>query len=504
MLHTLQVSECSVQLSLQQTFECKRKYTATYPYAQALNVRIGKLLSMEMLPNWLVETEAFQNLMAVAVPRYSSCHYFSLCAIPALHQHVSENISALTNACVWTEEEDLVEEEDMESQPIEEREFLRVGSLAHMGDFMLARLSRDPRVQNIFANNDYWVFTLLDSRYKQNFSTLIPVEERSFLITFLMGLSKTSNYSFVHEFILTGFSERSDLRIFLSLMFLFIYLISVWGNAGILILVSHNVKFHIPMYFFISNLSLIDLVYSSNIVPKILVGLIFNQKSISYLGCAIQLFLYCALGSTECILFAVMAYDRYMAICNPLTYNILMQQKTCLILVLVAYVPGFLHSLIEICCTFRLSFCESNVLHHFVCDFPPLLKISCSDTTVNEMIIFICSSSIIIPCIIFILVSYGSIFIVVLKITAAGGRQKAFSTCSSHITAVTLFYGTLLSVYVSPKSLSSTDNVHMATIFYTVILPMLNPLIYSLRNKDIKSALTSTIIVKCHSGGRNN
>ncbi|KAM4038485.1 olfactory receptor 5AP2-like [Anomaloglossus baeobatrachus] len=195
-----------------------------------------------------------------------------------------------------------------------------------------------------------------------------------------------------------------------------------------------------------------DVVYSSNIIPKILVSLIFDDRAISYVGCATQLFFYCFLGSTECILFAVMAYDRYMAICHPLNYNLIMQPHTCLRLVLMAYIPGFLHSLIEICWTFRLSFCESNVLHHFVCDFPPLLKIACSDTTINEMIIFICSSSIILPCILFILVSYSSIFIIVLKMTAAGGRQKAFSTCSSHITAVILFYGTILSVYVSPKS----------------------------------------------------
>ncbi|XP_073443135.1 olfactory receptor 5B21-like [Dendrobates tinctorius] len=317
-----------------------------------------------------------------------------------------------------------------------------------------------------------------------------------------MGLPEASNHSFINEFILTGFSERSELRIFLSILLLFIYLTSVLGNGGILFLVSHNVNFHVPMYFFIANLSLIDVVYSSNIIPKILAGLIFDQRSISYLGCATQLFFYCALGSTECVLFAVMAYDRYMAICNPLNYNLIMQHNACLRLVLVAYIPGFLHSLVEICCTFRLSFCESNVLHHFVCDFPPLLRIACSDTTINEMIIFICSSSIITPCIIFILASYGSIIIVVRKMTAAGGRQKAFSTCTSHITAVALFYGTLLSVYFSPKSLSSADNVHVATIFYTVVLPMLNPVIYGLRNKHIKSALMS-VIVKCHQVRRN-
>ncbi|KAM4038484.1 olfactory receptor 5D18-like [Anomaloglossus baeobatrachus] len=223
-----------------------------------------------------------------------------------------------------------------------------------------------------------------------------------------------------------------------------------------------------------------------------LVGLYFSKTSISYFGCAIQLFAFCALGSTECILFAVMAYDRYVAICNPLNYNLIMQQKTCLGLLLGAYSTGLLHSLIETCCTFHLSFCSSNVLHHFVCDFPPLLSISCTDTTINELILFFFSSFVTVPSIVVILGSYVSIFTTILKIRAPEGRQKAYSTCASHIIAVTLLYSTVLFVYLSPKSPSSRNNVNMATVFYTVVLPMLNPLIYSLRNKEIKLAITES------------
>ncbi|XP_072006288.1 olfactory receptor 5AS1-like [Engystomops pustulosus] len=243
------------------------------------------------------------------------------------------------------------------------------------------------------------------------------------------------------------------------------------------------------MYFFLSNLSAIDLLYASDIAPKMLEGLYFGKTSISYYCCAIQLFIFCALGSTECMLFAVMAYDRYVAICNPLSYNLIMRQRMCLGLMLGVYTAGFLHSLIEICCTFHLSFCASNVLHHFVCDFPQLLSISCTDTSLNERILLIFSSSVTVPSIMVILGSYLSIFISILKIKVPEGRKKAYSTCASHIIAVTLLYSSVLYVYLSPKSPSSRDNVNMATVFYTVVLPMLNPLIYSLRNKDIKLAI---------------
>ncbi|XP_040197489.1 olfactory receptor 1019-like [Rana temporaria] len=308
---------------------------------------------------------------------------------------------------------------------------------------------------------------------------------------------KGSNNSLVTEFVLLGFSNRPDLKIFLFMMFLIVYVTSILGNTGIILIVFSNTRFHTPMYFFISNLSFIDLLYSSNIAPKMLAGILFGQKNISYIGCAIQLFFFCALGSTECILFAIMAFDRYVAICNPLSYNLVMQQKMCLQLVCGAFTAGLLHSVIETCLTFHLSFCVSNVLHHFACDFPPLLSISCSDTTINEIVLFFLSSSLTMPSVVVILGSYISILLAILKITGKGERQKAFSTCASHITAVTLLYTTVLYVYFSPKSSASRDNVNIATVFYTVVLPMLNPIIYSMRNEDIKSVLKATLLGKC-------
>ncbi|XP_018430015.1 PREDICTED: olfactory receptor 1019-like [Nanorana parkeri] len=311
-----------------------------------------------------------------------------------------------------------------------------------------------------------------------------------------MEFPKGSNNSVVIEFVLTGFSDRPDLKIFLFMIFLLVYLTSILGNAGIILIVFNNTLFHTPMYFFISNLSFIDLIYSSDIAPKMLAGLLCRQITISYIGCAMQLFFFCALGSTECILFAVMAFDRYVAICNPLSYNLVMQQKMCLQLVCEAFTAGLLHSLIETCLTFRLSFCVSNILHHFACDFPPLLSISCSDTSVNEIVMFILSSLLTMPSLVVILGSYISILLAILKITGTEGRKKAFSTCASHITAVTLLYTTVLYVYLSPKSSASRDNVNIATVFYTVVLPMLNPIIYSMRNQDIKNVLKATLLGK--------
>ncbi|KAM4748976.1 olfactory receptor 5AR1-like [Rhinophrynus dorsalis] len=314
-----------------------------------------------------------------------------------------------------------------------------------------------------------------------------------------MEFPKGINYSIVTEFILVGFSIRSDLQTIFFLLFLLIYLFTILGNTCIIFLVHHKVHLHTPMYYFISNLSFLDLCYSADIAPKMIVDLLSDRKTISYIGCAIQLFFFSALGSTECILFAVMAFDRYVAICKPLNYTLVMRHKICVALVAGAYTAGFLHSFIETCCTFSLSFCASNVLHHFACDFPPLLSISCTDTTINEMILFILSSSIIMPSVLIILVSYVSIFVVILKIKSRGGRRKAFSTCASHITAFTLFYGTGLYVYLNPKS--SAESGKVATVFYAVVISMLNPMIYSFINKDIKAAFKSMykklFLMKC-------
>ncbi|XP_063301791.1 olfactory receptor 5I1-like [Pelobates fuscus] len=308
-----------------------------------------------------------------------------------------------------------------------------------------------------------------------------------------MELSKYTNTTRLNEFILEGFSTRFDLAIVLFLFLVFIYLFTILGNTGIMFIVYHNSQLHTPMYFFICSLSFLDLCYSSDIVPKMIVDLLSEKKTISYFGCAVQLFFFCALGSSECSLFAVMAYDRHVAICNPLNYNLVMQQRTCWLLMLGVYTIGFLHSIIETCCTFSLSFCSSNILHHFACDFPPLLRISCSDTTINEFILFIFTSSIIMPATLVILVSYLSIFLAILKINFSG-RKKAFSTCVSHMTSVTLFFGTGLYVYLSPRSNYSTRDGIVATFVYAVIIPMSNPVIYSIRNKEIKTALQAIFL----------
>ncbi|KAM8972237.1 olfactory receptor 5AR1-like [Pelodytes ibericus] len=307
-----------------------------------------------------------------------------------------------------------------------------------------------------------------------------------------MELSTYINSSRVNEFILMNFTTRYELQIVLFLLFLFIYLFTIMGNFSIIFLVCHNAQLHTPMYFFICGLSFLDICYSTDIVPKMIIDLLSEKKCISYIGCAVQLFFFCALGSTECCLFAVMAYDRYVAICTPLRYSLLMQPKTCLRLLCGAYTAGFLHSVIETCCTFSLSFCASNILHHFACDFPPLLRISCSDTAINELILFIFTSSIIMPATLVIFASYVSILLAILKIDISEGHTKAFSTCISHITSVTLFFGTGLYVYLSPKSKYYSGDGAGPTFVYAVMIPMLNPIIYSIRNKDIKITLQTT------------
>uniref|UniRef100_A0A8C5LXU1 G-protein coupled receptors family 1 profile domain-containing protein n=1 Tax=Leptobrachium leishanense TaxID=445787 RepID=A0A8C5LXU1_9ANUR len=299
-------------------------------------------------------------------------------------------------------------------------------------------------------------------------------------------MSNSINNSRVTEFVLTGITKSHDLQIFLFLLFLFVYFFTIFGNAGIIFLVFHNDNLHTPMYFFISSLSFLDLCYSSDITPKMLVDFLSEKKVISYIGCFLQLFFFVAFGCTESLLFAVMSYDRHVAISNPLSYSMVMQSKTCIALVSGAYTAGFLHGLLETCCTFRLSFCASNILHHFVCDFPQLMTISCTDTAINELILFIFASSVTMSSVLVIVISYFSIFMVIAKIKNSSGRKKAFSTCSSHISAVTIFYSTVFYVYLTPKSISSAQSGLIATVFYTTVIPMLNPIIYSFRNKDIK------------------
>ncbi|XP_066446051.1 olfactory receptor 5AP2-like [Eleutherodactylus coqui] len=270
------------------------------------------------------------------------------------------------------------------------------------------------------------------------------------------------------------------------------YLITVAGNLGIMLLTVTDTHLHSPMYIFLFNLAFIDLWYSSGITPKMLVDLVTVEKSISYIGCACQMYFFVALGSTESFLLAAMAFDRYAAICNPLLYQQNMTRMKCLQLLSGSYVAGFLHSLIQTCCTFRLSFCGSHQIHHFFCDIPPLLKLSCSDTTVNELILSIFTSSVTVTTITVIVISYAFILHAVFRSNSSKGRRKALSTCGSHFICVILFYSTLFFMYLRPSSKYSLEQDRTVSVVYTLVIPMLNPLIYSLRNREMKLALKRT------------
>uniref|UniRef100_A0A8D0HPH0 Olfactory receptor n=1 Tax=Sphenodon punctatus TaxID=8508 RepID=A0A8D0HPH0_SPHPU len=297
------------------------------------------------------------------------------------------------------------------------------------------------------------------------------------------------NCSSVTEFILSGFMDSPKLQAPLFTLFLVIYAITLLGNLGMIMLIRISSRLHTPMYFFLSNLSFLDVCYSSSITPRLLLDLLAKRKVISFAGCITQLYFYAAFGTTEAFLLAMMAYDRYVAICNPLLYSVTMSQRTCAHLVAASYVVGILNSTIHTGTMFQLSFCGPKVINHFYCEIPPLLLLSCSDTKINEIVMFTFVGFCAITSSITILISYAYILTTILRIHSAEGRYKAFSTCASHLTTVTLFYGSASFMYFRPNSKHSQELGKVASVFYTVVTPMLNPLIYSLRNKEVKEAL---------------
>ncbi|XP_044537906.1 olfactory receptor 5B2-like [Gracilinanus agilis] len=301
------------------------------------------------------------------------------------------------------------------------------------------------------------------------------------------------NRSEVNEFILVGLTNAPELQVPLFIMFTLIYFITLVGNLGLVALISWDSHLHTPMYFFLSNLSLVDFGYSSAVTPKVMVGLLKGDKIISYNGCATQLFFVGAFATTESFLLASMAYDRHAAVCKPLHYTTIMTSTVCAYLASGAYICGFLTSSIIIGNTFSLPFCGSNIIHHFFCDIPPLLILSCSDVHFIESIFFIVGSFTAFFPFLVIFTSYLLIFITILKIHSSEGRQKAFSTCGSHLTAVSIFYGTIIFMYFQPSSSHSMDSDKMASVFYTVVIPMLNPLVYSLRNKEVKNSFWKVV-----------
>ncbi|XP_044872677.1 olfactory receptor-like protein OLF1 [Mauremys mutica] len=296
------------------------------------------------------------------------------------------------------------------------------------------------------------------------------------------------NHSEVTEFILTGLTDRPELQVPLFGVFLLIYGITLVGNGGMILLIRIDPRLHTPMYFFLSNLSFCDLCLSSIISPKMLLNFLAKRKSISYTACAVQMALSVFTG-VECLLLAVMAYDRYVAICNPLLYTVTMSRQRCKWIVAGVYAVGFVDSMICMCFIFQLSFCSSNIINHFFCDISPLLALSCSDTRINEIVLFAFTCCITVSIFVTVLLSYVYIISTILKIRSAEGRRKTFFTCSFHLTVVVLFYGTLLFMYLRPTSSYSTDTGKVASVFYTLVIPMLNPLIYSLRNTEVKDSL---------------
>nr|XP_006116999.1 olfactory receptor 5AS1-like isoform X1 [Pelodiscus sinensis] len=307
------------------------------------------------------------------------------------------------------------------------------------------------------------------------------------------------NHTAVTEFILFGLTHHPEMEVVLFVLFLAIYITTLVGNIGLIVLIRIDSGLHTPMYFFLSHLSFLDLSYSSAIAPKMLVNLLAQRKTISLAGCATQMYLFAAFADAECLILAAMAYDRYVAICNPLLYMTVMSRRLCISLIASAYISGSVSSLVHTVLTFRLSFCGSNVINHFFCDMPPLLALSCSSVHLNEILLFALCGFIQTSTFVVILVSYAYVLTTILRIHSTGGRHKAFNTCTSHLTAVTLFYGALLFMYLRPRSSYSLDADKVVSVFYTVVFPMLNPLIYSLRNKEVKDALKRTLTRKMFS-----
>ncbi|KFO29562.1 olfactory receptor 5B2 [Fukomys damarensis] len=304
------------------------------------------------------------------------------------------------------------------------------------------------------------------------------------------------NRTEVTEFLLLGLTDDPHLRLPLFITFLLIYTLTVAGNLGMLLLILLDPRLHTPMYYFLGNLSLVDFGYSSAVTPTVMAGLLTGHQVISYSACATQMFFFVAFATVECFLLGSMAYDRYAAVCKPLHYTTTMTTSVCSCLVTVSYTCGFLNASIHGGDTFRLSMCNNNVVHHFFCDIPAVMVLSCSDRHVSELVLVYIVGFNVFFTLLVILISYIFIFGTILTMRSGAGYHKALSTCASHFTAVCIFYGTIMFMYLQPSSSHSMDTDKIASVFYTMVIPMLNPLVYSLRNKEVKSAFTKIILGK--------
>ncbi|XP_054849847.1 olfactory receptor 6F1-like [Eublepharis macularius] len=302
---------------------------------------------------------------------------------------------------------------------------------------------------------------------------------------------KDRNGSSVKEFILLGFPGSVELKIFLFMFFFFMYILTIFGNVAIIVLVKSRQQLHTPMYFFLGNLSFLEIWYSTALVPKTLAILVSQYKTITFIGCITQMYFVFSLGCAECFLLAVMAYDRYLAICHPLHYNTIMSKTLSLQMALSAWICGFLAMSLPAFLITRLTFCDSNIINHFFCDIDPWIILSCTDTYTIHIVWFIIAFVVILGSCVTTMISYVYIISTILKISSAQGRQRAFSTCSSHLTVVLIWYGSIIFLHVIPFKQSSLELTKIVTILNTIVTPLLNPFIYTLRNTEVKEALRS-------------
>ncbi|XP_006264490.1 olfactory receptor 2G3-like [Alligator mississippiensis] len=301
------------------------------------------------------------------------------------------------------------------------------------------------------------------------------------------------NRSSEGEFILLGLSDKPYLEMLLFVFFLISYILTMLVNLAIIVVSQLDPSLNTPMYFFLSNLSILDLCYTTSTVPQMLVNFRSAHKFISWAGCVAQLFIFLSLGSTECLLLAVMAYDRYAAVCQPLHYTTIMSPRLCWVMAGGSWLSGITNSIVQTSLTLQLPLCGRNRVDHFFCEVPALLRLACADIFINEAELFAISVLFLLVPLGLVLVSYGYIGAAVLRIQSAEGRRKAFNTCASHLIVVSLFYGTAIYMYLQPPSHHSQNHGKMVSLFYGIITPMLNPVIYTLRNKDVHGALRKTL-----------
>ncbi|EFB18094.1 hypothetical protein PANDA_013536, partial [Ailuropoda melanoleuca] len=298
----------------------------------------------------------------------------------------------------------------------------------------------------------------------------------------------TDNQTWVRDFILLGLSSDWDTQVSLFVLFLIMYMVTVLGNILIILLIRLDSRLHTPMYFFLTNLSLVDVSYATSIVPQMLAHFLAAHKAIPFVSCATQLFFSLGLGGIEFVLLAVMAYDRYVAVCNPLRYSVIMHGGLCARLAITSWVSGSVNSLMQTAITFQLPMCKKKYIDHISCEILAVIRLACVDISSNEIAIMVSSIVLLMTPFCLVLLSYIQIISTILKIQSTEGRKKAFHTCASHLTVVVLCYGMAIFTYIQPRSSPSVLQEKLMSLFYAVLTPMLNPMIYSVRNKEVKGA----------------